>query len=145
MKTWSRELSGSLADIAAAAQWVDQLALELKLPSENAYALRVCVEELLTNIFRHSGAESPEIKVTIAVFPERIELVVEDDGKPFDVSAAVPRRIDYPIEKARPGGLGIQLIHSFANRLSYKRAGLGNRVVAEIELLPNARLAAAGA
>jgi len=59
----------------------------------------VCAEELLTNIFRHSGTESPEIKVTLAVFPERIELVVEDDRKPFDVAAAVPRRVDHPIER----------------------------------------------
>ena len=132
---WRREFSGSLAEIASTAQWVEQLASELKLPSDKAYALQVCVEELLTNIFRHGGTTSPKIIMTLALFPERIELVVEDDGKPFDVAAAVPHRVDHPIERAQPGGLGIQLIRSFADRLDYERAGLGNRVVAEFELV----------
>jgi serine/threonine-protein kinase RsbW len=135
MQTWRRELSGSLAEIAATAQWVEQLTSELKLPPDKAYGLQVCVEELLTNIFRHGGPAAPKINLTLALFPQRIELIVEDDGKPFDVAAAVPHRIDHPIERAQPGGLGIQLIRSFADRLGYERAGLGNRVVAEFELL----------
>jgi anti-sigma regulatory factor (Ser/Thr protein kinase) len=136
MKTWHKDLSGSLAEIATAAEWVDEVASAIELPSEKSYALRVCAEELLTNIFRHGGSGSSKIHLTVARFPDRIELAVEDDGKPFDVSAATPRRVDRPLDKAQPGGLGIQLIHSFADRLSYSRAGLKNRVVAEFRLLP---------
>jgi len=136
MQTWSRDLLGSLAEIEMAAQWVDQVTSAIDLPFDKSYALRVCAEELLTNIFRHSGASSSKIHLTLARFPDRVQLVVEDNGKPFDVSAATPRRVDHPLEKAQLGGLGIQLIHSFADRLSYRRAGLGNRVVAEFRLLP---------
>jgi anti-sigma regulatory factor (Ser/Thr protein kinase) len=141
MQTWRRDLSGSLPEIAATAQWIDELASELRLPTDKAYALRVCVEELLTNIFRHGGAGTRKIKMILALLPQRIKLVVEDDGKPFVVSTSIPRRVDHPIEKAQPGGLGIQLIHSFADRLGYQRAGLGNRATIEIQLLPKAQVA----
>ena len=140
-QTWAREFSGSLAEITAATQWVDQLALKLKLTSDKTYALRLCAEELLTNILSHGGSEAPRIRMTIAMLPgRRVELVVEDDGKPFDVSAANPRQVGRPIEKAQPGGLGIGLIRNCTDRLNYERAGLGNRVVAEIASLPKARI-----
>ena len=134
MQAWRRELSGSVADIAAAARWVEQKASEQALPPDKVYALRVCVEELLTNILRHGGTVSPKIDLTVTVSSDRIVLVIEDDAKPFDVSTSTPRRVGQPLEKAQPGGLGIQLIHSFADRLSYRRAGQKNRVVVEFIL-----------
>lgn len=134
MQSWRRELVGTLTEIESAALWVEEVGSALALPFDKFHALRVCAEELLTNIFRHSGAASPKIHMTLARFPDRIELAVEDDGKPFDVSRAIPRRVDHPLEKAQPGGLGVQLIHSFADHLRYRRAGLGNQVVAEFRL-----------
>lgn len=141
MQAWHRELSRSLAEIETATQWIDQVASALELPSDKSYALKVCAEELLTNIFQHAGAAASRIHLALVRFPDRVELAVEDDGKPFDVSAATPHRVDHPLESAQPGGLGIQLIHSFADRLNYTRAGLGNRVVAEFVLLPQTRSA----
>jgi serine/threonine-protein kinase RsbW len=134
MQTWRREFSGSLAEIAAAARWVDQRASEQTLPPDKVYALRVCVEEILTNILRHGGTASPKINLTVTVSPDRIVLVIEDDAEPFDVSASTPRRVGQPLEKAQPGGLGIQLIHSFADRLSYSRADEKNCAVVEFIL-----------
>jgi anti-sigma regulatory factor (Ser/Thr protein kinase) len=60
--------------------------------------------------------------------------VIEDDGKPFDVSAASHHGIDRSLDEVQPGGLGVQLIHSFADRLAYQRTEAGNRVVAEFAL-----------
>jgi anti-sigma regulatory factor (Ser/Thr protein kinase) len=134
MQTWRREFPGSLASIAEAAKWVDQIATEQNLPSDKTYALRVCAEEVLTNIVRHGGLPSPQIEITIGLYPDRIELIVEDDGKPFDVSASTPRRVGQPLEDATIGGLGIQLINSFSDRLSYSRAIEKNRVVVEFIL-----------
>ena len=135
MRSWRREFLGSIGEIVAAAQWVDQIASEQKLAPDRTYALRVCVEELLINILHHGGATSPKIDLTLTLIPGRIELRIEDDGKPFDVSASTPRPVNQPLERTKPGGLGIQLIHSFADRLSYGRIGEKNRVVAEF-LLP---------
>ena len=134
MQTWHKALSGSLSEIVTAAQWVDEIVSELEMPADKSYALRVCTEELLTNIFRHGGASARKIDLTLSRFPDRVELAVEDDGQPFDVAAATPRRVDRPIENAQPGGLGIQLIHTYADRLRYDRTDCKNRVIAEFTL-----------
>jgi serine/threonine-protein kinase RsbW len=134
MQTWRRAFSGSLDEIAAAARWVDQTASAQTLPQDKVYALRLCMEGLLTNVLRHGGTVSPMIALTITFSPDRIVLVIEDDAKPFDVSTSIPRRVGQPLEKAQPGGLGIQLIHSFADGLSYTRADQKNRVVVEFVL-----------
>lgn len=139
MQTWRREFPGSLANIAEAAKWVDQTASAQELPPEKIYALRVCAEEILTNVVRHGGLPSPQIELTIGLYPDRLDLVVEDNGVPFDVSASTPRRVGQPLEKANIGGLGIQLINSFADRLSYSRANDKNRVVLEFNLPELAR------
>ena len=134
MQTWRKKFVGSLSEIAAVERWVNQKASEQALSPDKGYALRVCVEELLTNILRHGGTTSPKIELTITLCPDRIVLVIEDDAKPFDVSTSIPRRVTPPLENAEPGGLGIQLIHSFSDRLTYSRPGEKNRVVAEFVL-----------
>lgn len=139
MQNWRREFSGSLANISEAARWVDQIVADRKLPDDKAYALKVCLEEILTNIVRHGGSPSPKIVLGLALFQNGLKLTVEDDGKPFDLATSPPRRVDRPLENAKIGGLGIQLIHSFADRLSYTRVNDKNRVVAEFILPEFAR------
>ncbi len=139
MTTWHRNFAGSIPETVATARWIEQFAREQALPSDVTFALQLCVEELLTNIVRHGGTASPNIDLTLALFPDRVELALEDDGKPFDVSTFTPPPVGKPIEKTQLGGLGVRLIHSFANRLDYSRAGLGNRVVAVFNLPEPAR------
>jgi len=131
--SWRRAFVGSIDEAVATARWIDRIASEQGLSAETLFAVQVCAEELLTNIVRHGGNPGPRIEVTLSVSADGIELMVEDDGKPFDVATTPPRRIDQPLDEIQPGGLGIQLIHSFADRLSYQRAGLGNRVLAAFD------------
>jgi serine/threonine-protein kinase RsbW len=120
---------GSVAGIVAICEWVETTCRSAGVHSDTTYAVQVCAEELLGNILRHGGRPSPRIEVTLSFSPGRVTLTVEDDGPAFDVSAAVPHRVDRTLDAVEPGGLGIQLIRSFASGLDYQRAGLGNRVV----------------
>jgi len=58
-------------------------------------------------------------------------MTVEDNGRPFNVAQAPAKRIDQPLEQVQPGGLGIQLIKSFASNLEYRRTEKSNRVIVE--------------
>lgn len=58
-------------------------------------------------------------------------MTVEDNGRPFNVAKAPAKGIDRPLDQIQPGGLGIQLIKSFASSLKYRRTGKGNRVIVE--------------
>src|SRR5262249_54866097 len=102
------------------------------------------LEELMSNIVRHGktaehssdlrsldGAKPLLISIAVNAFEDRIALSVEDNGVPFNVAEAPAKGIDQPLHKVQPGGLGIQLIKSFADNLRYHHTGKGNCVIAE--------------
>jgi serine/threonine-protein kinase RsbW len=145
-KTWHRAFIGTVADITVAEKWLGSIAADQKLPEQLAFSLQLCLEELMSNIVRHGGAAgrksgsdlSPEVttslsvEITVTVEDQSVSMTVEDDGKPFDVVNAPAHPIDRPLDEVEPGGLGIQLIKSFASGLVYEQAGLGNRVTVEL-------------
>jgi len=56
-----------------------------------------------------------------------VTVVLEDDGKPFNVAAAPPKSAAGSLEAAEPGGLGIKLVKEFASELTYDHVGGMNR------------------
>jgi two-component system NarL family sensor kinase len=52
-------------------------------PSVEAALYRIC-QEALTNVARHAGAERATVRLVAT--PDRVRLVVEDDGRGFDAS-----------------------------------------------------------
>jgi serine/threonine-protein kinase RsbW len=141
---WERVFGGSLSEIPAAASWVESIAAELHLQESHVFAIQVFLEELMSNIVRHGQAaqdcshpRSPDpakpllISIAVNAFEDRIIMSVEDNGVPFNVAEAPAKGIDRPLHKVQPGGLGIQLIKSFADNLHYNRTSKGNCVVAE--------------
>jgi anti-sigma regulatory factor (Ser/Thr protein kinase) len=131
---WRREFAGSTPEVVATTNWIDGLIADLGLNAHTIYALKVCAEELLTNIVRHGGRAHPYVHVELRLYDDRLELTVEDNGAPFDITSRKPRKINRPLEMTEAGGLGLILIRRFADRLAYRRSGLGNRVTATFNL-----------
>lgn len=124
-----------------AAQWLRDAATLDGLSDKLVFAIEVCLEELVTNIVRHGGPMlwegdmiAPDsgaltIGLTLKVGEEAVELIVEDNGKPFNVSNAPARPIGSSIDEVVPGGLGMQLIRSFSDDLLYEPLHGGNRAI----------------
>lgn len=149
VRVWQKTGGGTLAEIQHFALWIDRVGCEALLSQDCVFALQVCAEELLTNIAKYARqavvAADPKpdgagfaVLVTLLVGSQAVRMTVEDNGPPFDLAAAVPHRIEGPIDEVQVGGLGVQLIHSFAKRLEYRRAGLGNHVELEFDREPAA-------
>jgi signal transduction histidine kinase len=60
-----------------------------RLPDEVETALYRIVQESLTNITRH--AQAGRVGIILSRFDDRIRLIVEDDGRGFDVSDAMQK------------------------------------------------------
>lgn len=69
---------------------VDVVGIDERLPSDLEVTLFRVVQESLTNIARHSGAQ--RASVVLSGRDGRVRLVVEDDGAGFDASAPTSRR-----------------------------------------------------
>jgi anti-sigma regulatory factor (Ser/Thr protein kinase) len=141
---WERVFRASLSELSGAASWVESIGANLNLPESQQFAIQICLEELMSNIVRHgqsvedsshprslTPAKPILIFITVNAFEDKVTLTVEDNGAPFNVAEAPAKGIDQPLDKLKPGGLGIQLIKSFADNLEYRRTSKGNCVVAE--------------
>jgi len=139
---WRRDFSGAMTAVSGAVGWVGSIASDLHLPDGQAYAMQVCLEELMANVAMHGRppaaqsaqaekADPLKVSVSVNVSSDRITLTVEDNGRPFDISRARSHGVEGGLDDIRPGGLGIGVIRSFADNLKYSQTATGNCVTAE--------------
>jgi anti-sigma regulatory factor (Ser/Thr protein kinase) len=97
--------------------------------------VEVVLEELLSNLIRH-GHDVNSIMVATGYRAGSIDLVVEDDGDPFDPLAKPDPDPFTSLAEAPLGGLGIALVRRLTCAARYDRVGNGaaarNRVSVSI-------------
>ncbi len=94
--------------------------------SADMFAIRLCLEEALTNAVRHGNHEDMTKSVTVRYRLTEIELeiIVEDQGSGFNPSQVPDPRCEQNISK--PGGRGLLLMKSYMDKVEY--LGRGNIV-----------------
>ncbi len=124
---WSESIANDRALIDAAE---DRVLKELETrgyPEAARFAIRLALEEAVSNAFRHGHKNLPDdVPVTMEVRADDdgIEIVVEDAGPGFDPSSVPDPRLDENLEL--PSGRGMLLMRSYMADVSYE--GRGNRV-----------------
>jgi len=121
-------IGNRLADLAAASDWLAAQGESLELHAKTRLAMRLCLEEALANVVTHAYADEGDhrIRLTLSAMADGLSLCIEDDGLPFDPTAAREPAVNDGIEKATIGGRGLRLMRSYATRLSYHRDGNTN-------------------
>ena len=86
----------------------------------------MAIDEASTNIIRHSygNRADAEVAVTVQVFPNRMEFVLEDQAPKVRGDSIKPRSL----EDIRPGGLGTYFINCFMDEVGYDEIPEGNRL-----------------
>jgi anti-sigma regulatory factor (Ser/Thr protein kinase) len=99
-------------------------------PNRVINRVRLVIEELVVNIVRYGyeDQKAHRIDVDVRTEPRRVVVTIEDDGKPFDPNDAPPPPLHEPLETRPTGGLGIFLVKSMSNALTYTRDDDRNRV-----------------
>ncbi len=119
------ELTAGRAAITAAAEWIDAWARAHGLDADAVFAMRLCVEEAVTNIVSYAYDDDPaghRVTVAAAAQPGGARVTIVDDGRPFDVAAAEDRGREGNIQSATVGGRGIRLMRKFSHGLTHARA-----------------------
>ena len=114
-------IDNDIAEIGRVAALVDSVGADHKLPNEVIVALNVSLDEILNNIisYGYGDAGHHEIVVRLEIRSGRVEVVVEDDGKPFNPLAAPPP--DLAAEHHAVGGVGIHFVRNLTDELTYTR------------------------
>jgi serine/threonine-protein kinase RsbW len=94
-----------------------------EVPSRTLYAVNLALDELVTNVvlYGFEQAAGREVLVRIATAGQDLVASVLDDGKAFDPLQAPPPDLTAPLEERALGGLGIHLVRSLMDHVSYAR------------------------
>lgn len=103
--------------------WLHTLVREDALPDQAAFALDLGLHEAVANVIAHGfDDEDPHtIQVTYEKWPDRVQVEVRDDGRPFDPLAGAPRPALTSLEDAIQWGHGLLFIRHFLDQAVYRR------------------------
>lgn len=119
-KTFRLQFRARLDNLAKMRDFVGDSARELGLGSLAVEDIKVCVDEAATNIVEH-GYGSQEGGLSVEVSREAAEIVVRivDQAPPFDPESAPSPNLDLPLRDRQIGGMGVHLIRTLTDGLSY--------------------------
>lgn len=120
------------ADVAAFADVFENFCLQHRLETVVLRAFQVAFDELLTNIvdYGHSDDEDHAIEVRLKLDDSALQAEVIDGGAAFDplTDSAAPD-LDLTIDDRPIGGLGIHLVRTLMDDISYRRDNGRNRLL----------------
>lgn len=85
------------------------------------HAVELSVEEWFENLVSH--AHGPHLWLRIEDLGDAVLLELRDDGPAFDPLAQAAPPLDRSLDDTPIGGLGLHLMRSFAQRITYERQG----------------------
>ncbi len=109
--------------VGRVARALDDFCRDEQLPHEVAWRLRVALDEIVANVVTHgaAGGGGRTMDVWFRRIGGDVEITVADDGPPFDPLSRPAPDTTSPLEKRRPGGLGIALVRSLVDDVRYAR------------------------
>lgn len=124
-------LTPGAMDFSGCSSQVEAFCEQLGLPQKMIFKIVLVLDELITNIINY-GYEMPDcyqIDVSLRCAEGGLELVVADNARAFNplCDAAEPE-LHLPLEeRSRPiGGMGVHLVKSIMDSVSYQRVGCKN-------------------
>src|SRR5215204_4799023 len=93
------------------------------VPSRTLYAVNLALDELVTNVILYGYEEASGKDVLIKLVSTKDELVasVSDEAKAFNPLEVTAPDLNAPLEDRQLGGLGIHLVRSLMDRVTYAR------------------------
>ena len=119
-------IRAEVGEVAKAAAWLAQLGAAAKIPPEPLSRLDHCLDEALANVIMHGGPgarRTPlelQLELSATADERAAALTLSDGGLPFDPLGVKPKARPTSLDEAEPGGLGLLMMRSNADRLSYR-------------------------
>lgn len=127
------EVEPLLDSIAIIQTAIDRAATGV-LDKRRLFQLNMAVEELMTNVVRHSGT-SAAVEVLIQQQPDAFHVELADQGPPFDPFSQAPKpALEAGLEERPIGGLGVHLVQKMLDKVEYRREGGRNLVTLTMNL-----------
>ena len=131
-------IDSRLSEIRRATELVDEFKARHGLTDEDANAIHVVVDEIVSNSIRHglAGAPSHTIALTLELWEDEIRVEVEDDGVAYDPTRAPEPVLTGTLEERTGGGLGMAFVRELADSIEYRRVDGRNHLVVRRRIAP---------
>ena len=108
----------SLADIR---KFVFQAASEAGFDKKEIYAVELAVDEACSNIIEHAygGEDKGEIECTCNDTDHGLEIIIRDDGRPFDPKLIPTPNFSVELNELKPRGAGLFLIRNLMDDVDF--------------------------
>lgn len=102
--------------------WLETVSRELECPESLIPSLNLALEEAVTNVILYAYPKGIYGPVELDALREgnSLKFVLSDSGKPFDPTARPDADINASLEDRQIGGLGIHLVRSIMDAVSYE-------------------------
>lgn len=93
------------------------------IPEEVSFSIQLAIDELFTNIvsYGYEDDDPHEVEIRMSVQNNEIRVDLIDDAKQFDpLHQAAQPDLDASLEDRRIGGVGIHLVKTMMDEVSYK-------------------------
>lgn len=124
------KISNDLKEIAILADFVEELCSELGLPAETVMNINLALEEAVANVimYAYPSSERQDILLKVSAIDNQLVFLLTDKGCSFDPTQVEDVDVTLSIDERPIGGLGIFLIRSIMNEISYQRLDGENRL-----------------
>lgn len=125
------KISNDLNEITVLASFIEELGEELSLPFETTMNINLALEEAVVNIimYAYPVQEQHTILLRVTYTEKQLVFLLTDKGTSFDPTQADEVDVTLSLEERPIGGLGIFLIRSIMNEISYQRIDNENHLI----------------
>ena len=118
-------IHNDIQQIPQLADFVETIAAEKHLDHSLTLSLNLALEEAVTNVIMYAYPEGTDglVDIEAIICEHSLSFVVSDSGKAFDPTAQPDADISLSAENRQVGGLGIYLVRSIMDSVSYERSG----------------------
>lgn len=122
------KIQADYEDMPVAEARLQAFAQEHDIPDGTVSRLSLMLDEVLNNIISHGyvGDSGGEIEISFKVLGGAVEVAVADQGIPFNPLTLEPPDTGLSIEERGIGGLGVHLVRSLADDVTYQHEGQRN-------------------
>ena len=121
-----------MASVSTVADFVEKRLDSWEVGMRTASRIQVALDEIYSNILRYSGAS--ESLVEISRGEDCIILRFEDNGRPYDPTAAADPDVTLSAEERQIGGLGIFMVKKSTRSMEYAWENDKNRLTLVFDL-----------
>ena len=126
-----RTVSAEASQLAALNQFLQEFWATAGLAPARMGSFELALEEVFMNVVAHgchSGLAPRQVEVSLSLGSDAVTMMLEDDGPQFDPLSLRSPDLAASLPDRRVGGLGVYLVRSLMDTVSYARIAGRNQL-----------------